>query len=152
MKKYALTRAARKRMYGPKHARQAFVIADNGRKIKCGTSKAEKEWLDRLGVPERSKVIIIFGKTYVLDGYDPLKKIAFEYNGLHAHGSHKLYPRNRDVKTWLGKTPNELYFGTINRYNILLQCGIKTYFVWEDDYKKGRSMGRFFRGPGDNLY
>lgn len=133
--------------------KQGFVSVGN-KKIRHGQSLSETEWLNMLNVPERSKVVYGFkGKILVLDGYDPKTNTAFEYNGLAYHGSHKIYPRNRDaIIPWLGKTPNQLYYGTIERYNFLQTIGMKIFFVWEDDYKKRRSNGRYYRGPGDNLY
>ena len=69
------------------------------------------------------------------------------------HGSHKVYPKNRDsIIPWLKKSPNQLYNETIERYNYFLSIGLRVFFVWEDDFKKRRSNGRFYRGPGDNLY
>lgn len=149
-KRTVLSRVAYKRIHAPK---QAFAIATNGKKVRHGTSIAEKVWLDRLGVPERSKVVILFGKTYVIDGFDPKTNTCFEFNGLRFHGAHKVFPNNRDIKDpWLGKTPNELYYGTLQRYALFKSIGWKVFFVWEDDYKSGKSIGRFYRGPGDNLY
>ena len=134
--------------------RQGFVTVGNNTKIRHGQSLGEKIWLDALGVPERSKVVYGFkGKIMVLDGYDPKTNTAYEYNGANFHGSHKTYPKNRDtIIPWLGKTPNQLYYGTIERYNFLQSIGMRVFFVWDYDYKAHRSNGRFYRGPGDNLY
>ena len=133
--------------------KQGFVSVGN-KKIRHGQSLGEKIWLDALGVPERSKVVYGFkGKVLVLDGYDPKTNTAFEYNGATYHGAHKVYPKNRDtIIPWLGKTPNQLYYGTIERYNFLQSIGMKVFFVWDYDYKVHKSIGRFYRGPGDNLY
>lgn len=151
--KTIMSRAAFRRFHMPSKNKQAFCIATNGRKIRHGVSKSELEWLNRLGVPEKSKVIILFGKTYVVDGFDPKTNTCYEYNGLRFHGSHKIFPKNRDVKDpWLGKTPNELYYGTLQRYALFKSVGWRVFFVWEDDYKSGKSLGRFYRGAGDNLY
>ena len=133
--------------------KQGFVSVGN-KKIKVGTSNIEKEWLDFLHFPERSKVIYGFkGTVLVLDGYDPKTNTAAEMLGEIFHGSHKTHPTNRDTAIpWLGKTPNQLYYGTIERFNFLQSIGMKVFFVWSQDFKKRRSNGRFYRGPGDNLY
>ena len=132
-----LSRARKIRFFMPKKPKQTFVLADNGKKIRCGTSLSEKKWLDKLSVPIRSKVIILFGKTFVVDGYDPKTMTCFEFNGDYYHGSHKTYPNNRDkVDNWLKKSPNQLYLETVNRYNLFYQTGFKIFFVWESDYKK----------------
>ena len=129
-----------------------YAVMSNGKKVRVGASNAEKEWLDKLKVPERQKVMIIRGKFFSLDGFNPATRTAFEYNGDAYHGSHKVYPKNRNVLTWLGKTPNELYIKTIERYDLLNSIGIKVFFVWDSEYKKGTSTGRYYRGHGDNLY
>lgn len=137
--------------HGQKKSNLTYAIADNGKKIRVGSSKAENLWLDKLGIKVREKVIIIAGKTYVVDGFDPTTMTCFEYNGSHAHGSHRLYPTNRNIKTWLGKTPNELYNNTIERYKVLKLHGFKIFFVWDYQFKKGE-LGRLYRGGNDNLY
>ena len=133
--------------------RQSLIKVGNTN-IRHGTSKSETEWLNLLNVPERSKLIRGFkGKIYIVDGYDPKTNTCYEYNGLAFHGSHKAYPKNRNlIIPWLGKTPDQLYLETIQRYNYLMSIGCRVFFVWEDDFKKHKSNGRFYRGPGDNLY
>ena len=65
--KSSLTRIARRKMYAPKHARQTFTISKSNTKIRHGVSKAETQWLDRLNVPERSKLMRGFnGKIMIL--------------------------------------------------------------------------------------
>lgn len=135
------------------------VIKTNGQKLKYGLSKSEDAWLDKLCVPYRS--IPIYGlplpnskkrKVYIVDGYDPNTNTVYEYLGNFAHGAHNTYPKNRDIKTWLGKTPNELYYGTVERFKILYELGYKVFFVWESDDKAHKSYGRYYRGLKDNLY
>lgn len=122
--------------------------------IKHGISASEIAWLNLLNVPERSKLIRGFrGKIYIVDGYDPKTNTVFEYLGNAWHGSHHTYTRNRDaIIPFLKKSPNQLYQETIERFNYLYSIGCRIFFVWEDDDKKHRSNGRFYRGPGDNLY
>lgn len=151
--KRTLTRVAKRKIFMPKKPKQVFSIANNGRKVRHGVSRAELEWLAKLGVPEKSKVIILFGKTYVVDGFDPKTNTCYEYNGDRFHGSHKVYKINRNIKDrWLGKSPDELYYGTLQRYALFRNVGFKVFFVWESDYKAGKSLGRYYRGGNDNLY
>lgn len=152
-KKKTLSRATKRRIFMPKKPKQVFSIANNGRKVRHGVSKSELEWLTRLGVPEKSKVIILFGKTYVVDGFDPKTNTCYEYNGERFHGSHRVYKTNRNIKdSWLGKSPDELYYGTLQRYALFKSVGFKVFFVWESEYKAGKTLGRYYRGKGDNLY
>lgn len=135
-----------------KKSNLTYAIADNGKKIKCGSSKIEDYWLDRLSVKIRQKVIIIAGKTYIVDGFDPKTMTCFEMLGDYYHGSHKAFPTNRNIiSKHLGKTPNELYYNTLERFKLLKMYNFKIYFVWESDYKKGQ-LGRLYRGGDDNLY
>lgn len=151
--KRILSRVAKRKIFMPKKPKQVFSIANNGRKVRHGVSRAEIEWLNKLNVPERSKIIILFGKTYVVDGFDPKTNTCYEYNGDRFHGSHKVYRINRNIKdSWLGKSPDELYYGTLQRYALFKSVGFKVFFVWESDYKTGKSLGRYYRGGNDNLY
>ncbi len=142
----------------PKKGNQK-LIPIGGSNIKTGTSKAEKVWLDRLCVPVRSQVI--YGlrtvgnrrQPYVVDGYNPVTNTVYEYNGEVFHGSHRIPCKNRDLPDkWLKKSPNQLYNETVNRYQVLCSLGYKVFFVWEYDFKNGKSIGRYYRGRGDNLY
>lgn len=123
-----------------------------GRVYKAGTSKIADEWLNKLGITEREYIIKYFNKTYIVDGIDSKKHIVMEFLGETYHGSHKAFPKNRDtIIAYLGKTPNQLYIGTLSRFINLTSLGWKVFFVWESDYKKGM-LGRYFRGKDDNLY
>lgn len=145
------TRKAIKKFCRPKKPKIGFVAVGKT-KYKVGTSKAENDWLTALGVFDRQKIIYGFhGKILVVDGIDYNKKIIYEFNGEAFH-SILAYPRNKwDVKTWTGKTPRQMYNETVERYNFLYSLGFKIFFVWYKDYKQGK-LGRFFKGPGDNLY
>ena len=150
--KKVLSRVAKRKIYLPKKPKVG-MLQINGRTYRVGTSKIEQRWLDFLGIKERQKVIYGFaGKVIVVDGIDLHNRIIYEMLGGHAHGSIKTYPTNRDTKTWLGKTPNEMYYGTINRFNFLRGLGYKIFFTWDYEYRTGKTLGRFYRGQGDNLY
>lgn len=146
-----MSRVRRRKIFMPK--KPAFGTVDiHGRKVHHGISKKEEIWLNKLGIQERSKIVYGFkGKILILDGYDPKTNTALEYLGDTYHGSHMLYPKNRDVPLWIGKTPNQLYFETIERFMFLHNLGMKIYFIWESNEKRGLP-GRYYKGPGDNLY
>ena len=134
------------------NSKYSFVKDENGKNYRVGNSKAADKWLDELGVKIREKVISAFGKTYIIDGFDPQQNILYEYNGERWHGSHRAFPINRDLPIkQLGKTPNQLYNATVERYKFLKAMGFKIFFVWEADYQKG-FMGRFYQGNNDTLY
>lgn len=152
-KKTILSRVAYKRIHTPSQNKKIGLLQINGRNYKVGTSKIEQQWLDSFHVINRQKVIYGFkGKVLIVDGIDPQRKIVYEMLGGFCHGSHITYKQNRDTKTWLGKTPNEMYHETINRFNFLYNLGYKIIFVWDYEYKAHKSTGRLYKGPGDNLY
>ena len=151
-KRAAKNRALAKAKFQLPKKPQIGMVSVGAKKYKVGTSKSENDWLDRFGINQRQKVFYGFqGSVFVVDGVDEQKHIVMEFLGEHAHGSHKTYKTNRDAMTWLGKTPNQLYYETIERFNYLTDLGWKVFFVWYLDYKRGY-MGRFYRGRGDNLY
>ena len=45
----------------------------------------------------------------------------------------------------------EMYMATLHRFSFLYAMGWKVFFVWHKDFKKGL-MGRYYRGPQDDLY
>lgn len=142
----------KRKIYLPKKLKQSYAIADNGRKVRHGVSVAEGLWLDKLRVVQRSKVIILLGKTYVVDGFDAEKNTCYEYLGSTFHGSHLTYPNNRNlVDKWLKKSPEQLYLETRQRFIRLTGAGFKVFFVWDFQEKKGQ-LGRYFKGNTDTLY
>ena len=146
-----ITRGKQKRISMPKKSKFG-TVAVGTKRYKHGISKAESDWCLKMGFLETSKVIYGFnGKIIIVDGWNAKTNTAGEYLGEVYHGSHRTNPTNRDVKLWIGKTPNQLYNETIARFNFLYSLGIKVFFVWESDYKKG-FLGRYYKGPGDNLY
>lgn len=124
--------------------------------LKFGLSKEEEAWLDKLQVPRRAVPIQGFvdlntkrRKIYIVDGYDPQTNTVYEYNGSRYHGYPlKFNPLMFDKQ--LNKTYGQLYNETKERYYVLHSLGYKIIFVWDVDFKKGH-MGRYYRGPGDNL-
>lgn len=152
-KKKTISRVAKRRIFMPKKPKQVFSIANNGRKVRHGVSQIELNWLNKLNVPEKSKVMILFGKTYVIDGFDAKTNTCYEMLGQTWHGSHRLYKKNRNIRLpWIGKSPDELYYGTLQRFALLKSMGMKVFYVWDDEYKAGKSLGRYYRGGNDNLY
>lgn len=129
-----------------------FVKLKDGRVLRAGNSKIADKWLNALGVPEREVPFNYFGKVYIEDGFDRNTGIIYSYLGDRWHGSHQAFPTNRNtIIKQVGKTPNQLYMGTIARFNAYINLGYRVFFVWEHANKKG-FMGRFYTGQGDTLY
>lgn len=108
---------------------QAEIAKRNGK----GKSKGETEWLDSLNIlPENRQYPIksVTGKTYIVDGYDPLSNTIYEYNGSFWHGNpdyheaNELHPIIRDV------TFGELYNKTIIKQEDILNTGFNLIVKW----------------------
>jgi hypothetical protein len=77
-------------------------------------SKVEKDWLDSLSVPLRQEKIVIEGRTYLVDGFDPVTDTVYEYYGSYWHGDPKKYsPDAYNKKT--NTTFGELYQRTLTK-------------------------------------
>ena len=125
--KRTLSRVAKRKIFMPKRPKQVFSIANNGRKVRHGVSGAEVEWLNKLGVPERSKIIILFGKTYVVDGFDPKTNTCYEYNGDRFHGSHKVYKNNRNINVLFISTNDSKLITTYSLEFIFIKISSYNY-------------------------
>lgn len=124
--------------------------------LKFGLSKEEDAWLDKLQVQKRAVPIQGFldpntkrRKIYIVDGYDPNTNTVLEYLGSRYHG-HPLKFNPLVYDKQLGKTYGQLYNETKQRFYVLHSLGYRIMFVWDVDFKKQR-MGRYYRGPDDNL-
>ena len=69
---------------------------------------------------------------YYVDGYDPLTKTAYEFNGCLYHGCTTCYPV-RDVKHYAApdRTVQELYNATVAKRDALLRAGYTVIEIWE---------------------
>lgn len=118
--------------------------------LKVGTSQAEEDWLNKLGVTKRQVVFRGFNnKIYVIDGVDPVNKVAFEFLGCHWHG-HFTHLDLKAFNTMTKKTYGQMYVETKARFQYLYDLGWKVFYVWECDWKQGK-IGRYYKGLGDPL-
>ncbi len=126
------------------------VMTLHGTGIKVGTSQAENNWLDKLGVVKRQVVFRGFNnKVYVIDGVDPTNKIAYEFLGCNWHG-HYTHLNLKNINSLTKKTNGQMYCETKARFQYLYDLGWKVFFVWECDWRKGL-VGRYYTGPKDIL-
>lgn len=143
------TRRAIKKFCFQKKPKISFSLANNGAKVRHGVSLLETRTLDKLeacGIRlERSKVIILFGKTYVVDGYHALTNTIYEINGSYWHGDLRVYKPN-DINTLCNKTMFMLNYETKAKYQIWKDCGFTVKYAWEYDLKKGNLLFHTFRG------
>lgn len=131
--------------------KQAFVSVGNT-KIKHGISKLEQDILKYFPNAETSVLIRGFrGKIYIVDGYIRNNNEIIEVLGGFYHGDLRIY-KPTDINPQCKKTMLQLYNETRERFQMFYQMGYKVRFIWELDWKKFRSMGRYYTGPKDNLF
>ena len=100
---------------------------------KCGEKFGIKEnkWLDSLNISERQFRI----GRYVVDGYDPITKTVYEFNGDFWHGNPEIFNKD-DYNSVLKKTFGELYEKTIKKELELNKIGYKVISIWENDFNR----------------
>lgn len=131
--------------------RQAFVSLGNT-KIKHGISKLEQDILKYFPNAEKSVLIRGFhNKIYIVDGYIRTNNEIIEILGGFWHGDLRIY-KQTDINPQCKKTMLQLYNETRARFQMFYQMGYKVRFIWELDWKKFKSMGRYYTGPKDNLF
>ena len=87
-------------------------------------------------------------KIYFVDGYDPVTRTVYEFNGCFYHGCPKCYPV-RDIKHYASpdRTFEELYQATLAKRMALLRAGFKVLEIWQCEWheqlKKNAEVQRF---------
>lgn len=119
---------------------------------KCSNniSKMELEYLDSIGLPntpEFRQVVIPLHeglarrKSVRVDGYDPVTKTVYEFNGDFWHGNPNIYGTN-DVNPRTKKTYGYHYGRTLEKQKLLEQHGYTVISIWESDWMHiNRSSG-----------
>jgi Zn finger protein HypA/HybF involved in hydrogenase expression len=100
-------------------------------------SKMEVNWLDSIGVIERQYKIIINNKKYIVDGYDSINKIIYEFYGDFWHGNLNIYDKE-SYNTVCKKKFGDLYNKVLERENTFIKNGYKVISIWESDFKKSK--------------
>lgn len=98
-------------------------------------SAPETEWLNSLDIPQdhRQKTIVINGKRYNLDAFDPLTKTIHEFNGSFWHGEPRVFDHDAINKV-NGVGFKELYQRTLNKEAALTAAGYIVVTMWECDW------------------
>lgn len=107
---------------------------------KCTTSISWEEtvWLNIMNVSLSNRQLRIKVDSDVwlkVDGYDPISKTVYEYNGDYYHGNPAKY-KPEDINHRCGLTFGELYEKTVNREQQLKQAGYKVVSIWGSEFKK----------------
>ena len=84
------------------------------------------------------QVLQIKGGRVKVDGYDPLTKTVFEFQGCEYHGCRKCKPNNRHTKTFHhpDRTVEEIFQVTQRKTELLKQAGYIVVEKWECDFRK----------------
>lgn len=124
------------RLHGEFRQRASDHINGNGCQ-KCAnfaTSKAEQRWLDELGIDQRRKLIVVDGRRFYVDGYDPKTETVYEFLGDYWHGNPKTFDPN-SYNTRAKKKFGTLYEETLNRLEKIRSAGYNIVTIWESDYE-----------------
>lgn len=113
-------------------------LHSNGCKLcSSGVSNKSQVWLDSLNNPNiiREHRIWIGNKLYKVDGYDPITKTAFEFNGDYWHGNPNKFSADKmNLKN--KKTFGELLNETEKKKNDLISAGYEVISIWEEEFDK----------------
>ena len=76
-------------------------------------------------------------KMYYVDGYDPITKTIYEFNGCIFHGCSTCYP-NRNIKHFCApdRTVEELFNATEAKRMALLRAGFNLIQIWECQWQQ----------------
>lgn len=105
---------------------------------KCSpVSKVEKEWLAYLNVPDElhQRKIVINGKIYIVDAYDPATNTIYEFWGDFYHGNPDIHDPN-EINGIAKKTFGELFENTMKKREDILKAGYKLVEIWENEFNK----------------
>lgn len=97
-------------------------------------SNASQKWLDLLQVENREVEIYLYnGKKIIVDGYDPISKTIYEYDGCFWHGCERCFPTGINPKS---KTSfSTLLKTTERRRKIIIKSGFNLIYIWGCDFK-----------------
>jgi len=108
---------------------QSQIAKRNGK----GKSKEETKWLDSLCIDETFRQYPITGKsgkTYMVDGFDPITNTVYEWNGSFWHGNPDYYDSHISHPVKKNKTFGELYEQTVAREQDMLDAGYELIAKW----------------------
>lgn len=102
-------------------------------------SKSENQWLNEMNIPNDNKHRQKILYEYRVDGFIPEENKIYEFLGDYWHGNPNIF-QPTDLNKHNDKTMGELYNNTIHRFNDLISYGYRLFYIWESDYKKGKSL------------
>lgn len=102
-------------------------------------SKNEVLWLDSLNLPNDKSHRNVYIKTtdnkYWVDGFDPITKTVYEFDGDYWHGNLLIYNEN-DIHPETKLTFKDLWIRTVKKKEDLISDGYEVVSIWETDFLK----------------
>jgi len=109
---------------------------------KCGFTRRQKQndWLDYMKIPDteqtREVAIRLYdGSLIYADGYDPKKKIVYEFNGDYFHGNLNVFAKDQ-INAFTHRSMQEENKRTQAKAKKILKSGFKLISIWEADWDK----------------
>ena len=106
-------------------------------------SKISQRWLDSLGVLVRENNIKEF--DFRVDGFDPTTNTVYEFLGDYWHGNPQAFSPKKVFSRKKQQTLADRYNQTFQRFEKLKVAGYKIFYVWENDYRNGKT-GEYYNG------
>lgn len=107
---------------------------------KCGSTRRQKQndWLDYMNIPdtEQTREVAIRlhdGSLIYADGYDPKKKIVYEFNGDYFHGNLNVFDKDV-INAFTHRTMLEENKRTQVKAKKIIKSGFKLISIWEADW------------------
>lgn len=102
-------------------------------------STMENQWLGSLGLPNdrdhrQVKLTMQDDKKYYVDGFDPVTKTVYEFNGDYWHGNPSKYDSDQ-LNPTMNKPFGSLYSETMQKYQHLVDNGYQVVSIWESEWK-----------------
>ena len=72
---------------------------------------------------------------HYVDGYDPVSKTVYEFQGCYWHGCKRCYTDRQKINTYSCLTMDQLYLQTYNKIETLKQAGYEVIELWECEYE-----------------
>lgn len=102
-------------------------------------SKNGSYYLNLIEINDREVKLKLNNNIYYFDGYDPVNKIVYEFNGDYWHGNPIKYRCNK-INVINNITYGVLYNNTIQKEKILKNNGYLLVSIWETEFNNIKKM------------
>ena len=125
----------RKRLISVREGKECYQCTRKSR------SKVSQRWLDGLEIPplQREITLSVGGDRIRVDAFSPETNTVYEFLGDYWHGNPST-KNLQEVNEISGRTFQELYSQTFQRFDKLRAAGFNIIYVWENDFKNGKMV------------